>query len=87
MSSVAALANRRTVVVQMIAFSEAKWQLPRYLETMEQAGLTEMFLPLLNGQRDGRLWRTVPGRRSYGNAVRRPDPKKPYFSIARLGDG
>ena len=65
MSSVAALANRRTVVVQIDAFSEAKWQLPRYLETMEQAGLTEMFLPLLNGQRDGRLWRTVPGRRWY----------------------
>lgn len=85
MSSVAALANRRTVVVQMIAFSEAKWQLPRYLETMEQAGLTEIFLPLLNGQRDGRLWRTVPGRRWYSRQRgRRPDPKKLYFSIARL---
>jgi hypothetical protein len=65
MSSVTALANRRTVVVQMVAFSERGWQLPRYLETMEEAGLQEMFLPMLNGKRDGRLWRTVPGRRWY----------------------
>jgi hypothetical protein len=65
MSSVAALANRRTVIVQMLAFAEAKWQLPRYLETMEEAGLTEMFLPALEGERDGRLWRSVPSRRWY----------------------
>jgi hypothetical protein len=65
MSSVAALANSRTVFVQMLAFSEAKWQLPRYLETMEEAGLTEMFLPALKGERDGRLWRSVPSRRWY----------------------
>lgn len=65
MSSVAALANSRTVFVQMLAFSEAKWQLPRYLETMEEAGLTEMFLPALKDERDGRLWRSVPSRRWY----------------------
>ena len=38
MSSVAALANARTVIVQMVAFSEPEWQLPRYLETMEKPG-------------------------------------------------
>jgi hypothetical protein len=65
MSSVAALANARTVIVQMVAFSEPKWQLPRYLETMEEAGLTEALLPALRGQRDGRLWRSVPSRRWY----------------------
>ena len=67
MSSVAALANRRTVVVQMVAFSEPKWQLRRYLETMEEAGLQEMFLPILDGKRDGRPWRSVPGRRWYSD--------------------
>lgn len=65
MSSVAALANRDTVIVQMVAFSQRSWQLPRYLETMEEAGLQEAFLPVLKGQQDGRLWRTVPGRRWY----------------------
>ena len=67
MSSVASLADKRTVVVQMVAFSEPKWQLPRYLETMEEAGLQEVFLPALKGQADGRLWRSVPGRRWYSD--------------------
>lgn len=67
MSSVAALADRHTVVVQMVAFSDPKWQLARYLETMEQAGLTEVFSSTLDGEQDGRLWRSVPGRRWYSD--------------------
>src|SRR6202451_2310273 len=62
MSSVAVVANRRTVIVQMVAFSEPKWQLPRYLETMEDAGLTEVFLPVLHRRRDGGLWGTGASR-------------------------
>lgn len=67
MSSVAALADKSTVVVQMVAFSDPNWQLPRYLKTMEEAGLVEAFLPVLRGSRDGRLWRSVPGRRWYSD--------------------
>jgi hypothetical protein len=65
MSSVAMLADADTTIVQMVAFSEARWQLPRYLEAMNKAGLTETLLPQLNGHGDGRLWRSVPGRRWY----------------------
>jgi hypothetical protein len=65
MSSVAAIANRRTIIVQVVAFSEPSWQLPRYLQTMCECGLSEVFLPALKGTRDGRLWRSVPGRRWY----------------------
>jgi DNA methylase len=67
MSSVAALADSRTVVVQMVAFSEPAWQLPRYLETLEEAGLREVFLSALRRQGDGRLWRSVPNRRWYND--------------------
>jgi hypothetical protein len=67
MSSVAALADRSTVIVQMVAFSNPDWQLKRYLETMAEAGLTEAFLPALKGHDDGRLWRSVPGRRWYSD--------------------
>jgi hypothetical protein len=67
MASVAAIADDNTIIVQMIAFSEPEWQLARYLETMEQAGLTEVFLPILKRERDGRLWRRVPGRRWYSD--------------------
>lgn len=69
MSSVAALANDDTIVVQMVAFSSPDWQLPRYLKAMKESGLTEMLLPALKDDGDGRLWRTVPGRRWY-NAKR-----------------
>jgi hypothetical protein len=65
MSSVAALADKRTIIVQMVAFSEPRWQLPRYLETMEDVGLIEVFLPTLHKEADGRLWRSVPSRRWY----------------------
>lgn len=65
MSSVAALADHDTIIVQMIAFSAPDWQLPRYLDAMDEAGLTELFLPALKTERDGRLWRSVPGRRWY----------------------
>jgi hypothetical protein len=65
MASVAFLCDEQTLVVQMVAFSDASWQLPQYLKTMEQAGFTEVRLPLLSSERDGRLWRSVPGRRWY----------------------
>jgi hypothetical protein len=67
MSSVAALADKRTVIVQMVAFSEPSWQLPRYLETMEDAGLREVHLSTLQNEPDSRLWRTVPSRRWYSD--------------------
>lgn len=67
MASVAALADERTIIVQMIAFSDASWQLDRYLQTMEEAGLAEVFLPTLRSERDGRLWRSVPNRRWYSD--------------------
>lgn len=65
MSSVAKLADAETMIVQMVAFSSPSWQLPRYLEAMEEAGLSEVLLPSLKAQSDGRLWRSVPGRRWY----------------------
>jgi hypothetical protein len=49
MSSVAALADEHTILVQMVAFSDPSWQLPCYLESMEQVGLEEVFLPGLRG--------------------------------------
>lgn len=67
MASVAALAGDDTIIVQMVAFSDPAWQLERYLECIEEAGLIEVFLPNLNQDGDGRLWRRVPGRRWYSD--------------------
>jgi hypothetical protein len=63
--SIVRLADERTVFVQMLAFSDPSWQLPAYLEAMENAGLSEVRLSQLATEADGRLWRTVPNRKWY----------------------
>jgi hypothetical protein len=40
---------------KMVAFSDRDWQLEQYLDTMKEAGLSEAFLPMLQGEGDGRL--------------------------------
>ena len=86
MSSVAGLADDRTVVVQMVAFSEVEWQLPRYLEAMEEAGLREAFLPALRNEGDGRLWRSVPGRRWYSDQRGRTPGSHEVVLVHRKAD-
>ncbi|MGR3513831.1 MAG: DNA methyltransferase [Paracoccaceae bacterium] len=63
-NSVAAISGEETTIVQMVAFSKPDWQLPKYLEVMEECGLEEhrpWDMPL--DDEDGRLWRDVPSRR------------------------
>ena len=62
--SVAAMANENTTIVQMVAFSDAHWQLPKYLEIMRDCGLYELkpWYSIVDDT-DGRLWRDVPSRR------------------------
>ena len=44
-ASVARLSSRKTVVAQMVAFSEPEWQLPSYLEVMQDSGFKEISFP------------------------------------------
>lgn len=67
LESVAALCSDDTMVVQVVAFSEPEWQLPRYLSVADDVGLLECFLPHMAAQPDGRLWRTVPNRKWYAD--------------------
>lgn len=66
LSSTVRLSGPNTVFVQVVAFAEPEWQLPRYLEVAEEAGLTELFIRN-TGSHDHRLWRTVPNRRWYAD--------------------
>jgi len=61
-ASVAAMAGPQTTIVQMVAFSDAEWQLPKYLDVMELCGLSEV-RPWGIAEGDGRLWRDVPNRK------------------------
>jgi len=65
--SIAKLCNQDTWVVQMVAFSDPTWQLPRYISTMEDAGFREVMLPGITDTHDGRVWRSVPNRKWYAS--------------------
>ncbi|NMC20337.1 MAG: site-specific DNA-methyltransferase [Thermogutta sp.] len=62
-ASVRAVIDRSALVVQMVAFSDPDWQIPRFLEAMQEAGFDEVSPEALGIPVDGRLWRSVPGRR------------------------
>jgi hypothetical protein len=65
--SLAQLSDANTIFVQMLAFSDASWQLPAYLEAMRTAGLEEIQAGDLANETDGRLWRLVPNRKWYAD--------------------
>ena len=60
--SIAAMAGPNTILVQMVAFAESEWQLPKYLEVMERCGFVE-HRPWALSTDEGRLWRDVPNRK------------------------
>jgi hypothetical protein len=66
-SSIARIAQPDTMIVQMVAFSDASWQLAKYLKTMRAAGLIELKLRGISTSKDGRLWRQVPNRKWYAD--------------------
>jgi hypothetical protein len=51
------------MVVQLVAFSDAESQLPRYLAAMERAGFAEIDPLAISGS--NRFWRSVPNRKWY----------------------
>lgn len=67
LQSVAALCTHETTVVQVVAFSEPSWQLPRYLAVVDDVGLQECYLSQAQDAPDGRLWRSVPNRKWYAD--------------------
>jgi hypothetical protein len=64
-SSISRVANRDTIVVQLVGFSDRSWQLSGYLTMMQKAGFQEISFPDFANSADGRLWRFVPNRKWY----------------------
>ncbi len=65
--SLSMIVENETIIVQMVAFSEPGWQLPRYVSVMEQAGFREIKFPEIANKKDGRIWRAVPNRKWYAS--------------------
>lgn len=82
--SVAALCSKDTTLVQVMAFSEPSWQLPRYLSVVDDTGLQEFFLPSLKNVGDGRLWRLVPNRKWHANQIGRTNGSQEVVLFHRL---
>lgn len=72
--SVRQVVARDAVVVQLVAFSEAESQLPRYLAAMELAGFAESDALAISD--DSRVWRKVPNRKWYCHNGREQDSAK-----------
>lgn len=63
--SLARVSSRKTVLVQLVAFSEPSWQLPKFLDVMTAAGFQEERFPSMDKSVDFRIWRAVPNRKWY----------------------
>jgi hypothetical protein len=66
-SSLARIANDKTTLVQLVAFSAPSWQLPKYLDMMKESGFREIRYRSLSNSPDNRIWRCVPNRKWYAN--------------------
>lgn len=65
--SIRKVCGQSTTMIQMVAFSDPEWQLPKYLDIMTDAGFREVELPATELATDGRLWRDVPSRQWHAN--------------------
>lgn len=78
-----------TLVVQMVGFNQPDAHLHRYLHAMELAGYKERAFDVGVKSDDGRLWRSVPGRRWWTEAAARqgtaPHTAREVVLFHRLG--
>lgn len=79
LKSIAAICDRDTTVVQVVAFSNPAWQLPRYLSAADDAGFEE-FRVMANE----RLWRSVPNRKWYAEQRGRTSGSQEVVLFHRL---
>lgn len=84
LTSVAAVCDRNTTIVQVVAFSSPEWQLPRYLSVADDAGLEEFSVEHDVRTSDGRLWRSVPNRKWHANKRGRTSGSQEVVLFHRL---
>lgn len=65
--SLAKISDKKTLLVQLVAFSDPSWQLPHFLTVLEESGFREIHNKKIANAPDGRLWRLVPNRKFYAD--------------------
>lgn len=83
-SSLAKISDSETTVVQLVAFSDPEWQLPKYLHEMRVCGFQEIKYPSLANAKDQRLWRNVPNRKWHAHSKGRLHSSQEVVLFHRL---
>jgi hypothetical protein len=65
--ALSAIADKNTWLIQLVAFSAPEWQLPLFLEILQECGFDETLLDDIPHAINGRSWRTVPNRKFYAD--------------------
>lgn len=76
--SVRQVCDKNSIVIQVLAFSNMMWQLPKYLKTMEEAGFVEIM------PEKERIWRDVPNRKWYAQQKGKTSSSKEVILFHRL---
>lgn len=63
--SIKRIIGKDSLVVQLIAFPEPEWQLPKYLKTLNDIGFQEVDIFNTHSGSANRIWRDVPNRKWY----------------------
>jgi hypothetical protein len=84
-SSMRDLLDGKSIIVQLVAFSDPTWQLLEYLRTMKAAGYRELEADCKADKKTfGRIWRSVPGRKWYANNLGDIGPSKEVLLLHKL---
>lgn len=81
--ALSAVADKNTWLVQLVAFSAPEWQLPLFLEILQECGFDEVPLDDKPHAIDGRSWRTVPNRKFYADCKGHTPSSKEVMLIHR----
>ena len=86
-ASIARLLGSGGLLVQIVGFAQPDWQLPRYLEVMDECGLDELnpaeTLDVSWADETGRLWRDVPNRKWHASMQAKRSASKESVLIHR----
>jgi hypothetical protein len=63
--SIKRILSKDSLVIQLIAFPEPEWQLPKYLQILNDIGFQEVDILNNHSASANRIWRDVPNRKWY----------------------
>lgn len=85
--ALSSIADETTLLVQLVAFSAPEWQLPLFLEILQECGFEEFRLDDMPHSAYGRTWRTVPNRKFYADRKGHTPSSKEVLLVHKRSKG